>query len=36
MVRLANSLSSHAVMVKRYKALRDIEQKGFGAQGEMF
>ena len=36
MVRLANGLSSHAVMVKRYKALRDIEEKGFSAQGDMF
>ena len=36
MVRLANTLSSHAVMVKRFKALRDIEDKGFDAQGEMF
>ena len=36
MVRLANTLSSHAVMVKRFKALRDIEEKGFEAQGEMF
>lgn len=36
MVRIANAMSSHAVMVKRFKALRDIEQKGFAAQGEMF
>ena len=36
MVRLSNALSDHAVMVKRYKALRDIERKGFSAHGEMF
>ena len=36
LVRVANALSSHAVMVKRFKALRDIERKGFSAQGEMF
>lgn len=36
MVRLANALSSHAVMVKRFKALRDIEREGFKTQGEMF
>ena len=35
-VRVSNALSSHAVMVKRYKALRDIERHGFSAQGEMF
>lgn len=29
-------MSSHAVMVKRYKALREIERDGFSAQGEMF
>lgn len=36
MVRAANAMSSHAVGVKRYKALRDIEEKGFSAHGEMF
>ena len=36
MVRVANGLSSHAVMVKRFKALRDIERRGFAAHGEMF
>jgi Zn-dependent protease with chaperone function len=35
-VRVTNALSSHAVMVKRFKALRDIEREGFSAQGEMF
>lgn len=35
-VRVIQSLSSHAVMVKRFKALRDIERDGFQAQGEMF
>lgn len=35
-VRVSNALSSHAVMVKRYKALRDIERHGFSSQGEMF
>lgn len=36
MVRAANMMSSHAVGVKRFKALRDIERKGFSAHGEMF
>ena len=36
LVRVANALSSHAVMVKRFKALRDIEREDFKAQGEMF
>lgn len=36
LVRVANGLSSHAVMVKRFKALRDIERQGFSAHGEMF
>lgn len=35
-VRAANAMSSHAVMVKRFKALRDIEQHGFARHGEMF
>ncbi len=35
-VRIANLLSDHAVMVKRYKALHDIEKHGFSAHGEMF
>ncbi|WP_374635428.1 M48 family metallopeptidase [Paracoccus sp. (in: a-proteobacteria)] len=35
-VRVTQALSSHAVMVKRYKALREIERDGFSAQGEMF
>jgi hypothetical protein len=29
-------MSSHAVMVKRYKALHEIERGGFPAQGKMF
>lgn len=36
LIRLTNGLSSHAVMVKRFKALRDIERDGFSRQGEMF
>lgn len=36
LIRLTNATSSHAVMVKRFKALRDIERDGFGRQGEMF
>ncbi|TRW97555.1 M48 family metallopeptidase [Paracoccus sp. M683] len=35
-VRASNAMSSHAVMVKRYKALRDIECEGFARHGEMF
>lgn len=35
-VRISQAMSSHAVMVKRYKALREIERDGFSAQGEMF
>ncbi|RCW79995.1 M48 family metallopeptidase [Paracoccus lutimaris] len=35
-VRVTQAMSSHAVMVKRYKALREIERDGFSAQGEMF
>lgn len=35
-VRAVNAMSSHAVMVKRYKALRDIETHGFDRHGEMF
>ena len=35
-VRVTQALSSHAVMVKRYKALREIERDGFSTQGEMF
>ncbi|MFV0410725.1 MAG: M48 family metallopeptidase [Paracoccus sp. (in: a-proteobacteria)] len=36
MIRAANAMSSHAVGIKRFKALRDIERKGFGVHGEMF
>lgn len=36
MVRAANTMSSHAVGIKRYKALRDIEREGFKVHGEMF
>lgn len=35
-VRFANLFSSHAVMSKRYKALRDIDAHGFGKHGDMF
>ncbi len=35
-VRLVNLMSDHAVMVKRYKALRDIEKHGYGCHGDMF
>ena len=36
MVRILNIASDHAVMTKRYKALRDIESDGFGRHGQMF
>lgn len=36
LVRLANIMSDHAVMSKRFKALVDIEQHGFGRHGDMF
>lgn len=36
MVRVANAMSSHAVMVKRFKALKDIERHGFTHHGDMF
>lgn len=35
-IRCVNTVSSHAVMVKRYKALNDLEQRGFSVHGEMF
>lgn len=35
-VRAANVMSGHAVMSKRYKALRDIETQGYGIHGDMF
>lgn len=35
-VRAANVMSGHAVMSKRYKALRDIETQGYGTHGDMF
>jgi len=35
-VRCANVLSSHAVMSKRFKALRDIDAQGFKSHGDMF
>lgn len=35
-VRITNLLSSHAVGVKRFKALKDIETHGFSRHGEMF
>ncbi len=34
-VRAANLLSGHAVMSKRYKALRDIDAKGYDVHGDM-
>lgn len=34
-VRAANVMSSHAVLVKRYKALQDIQAKGFCCHGDM-
>ena len=36
MMRLVNIASDHAVMVKRFKALRDIQRHGFSSHGEMF
>ncbi len=36
MIRAAQAMSSHAVGIKRYKALRDIEKHGFSVHGEMF
>lgn len=36
MVRIINIASDHAVMTKRYKALRDIETHGFERHGQMF
>ncbi|PQV56191.1 Zn-dependent protease with chaperone function [Defluviimonas denitrificans] len=36
MVRVVNMASDHAVMSKRYKALRDIAKHGFDKHGEMF
>lgn len=35
-VRAVNLMSGHAVMSKRYKALRDIEAGGFNQHGDMF
>lgn len=35
-VRLHNVLSDHAVLVKRFKALRDMQDKGLGEHGQMF
>ncbi|MEL5445188.1 M48 family metallopeptidase [Serratia ureilytica] len=35
-VRISNLLSDHAVMVKRFKALKDIEMHGFERHGSMF
>lgn len=34
-VRAANVMAGHAVMSKRYKAMRDIEAHGFGKHGDM-
>jgi hypothetical protein len=36
MVRVVNMASDHAVMSKRYKALRNIAEHGFDKHGEMF
>lgn len=36
LVRILNIASDHAVMTKRYKALRDIESDGFGRHCQMF
>lgn len=36
MIRMVNAMSSHAVLTKRYKALRAIEDEGFTVHGEMF
>lgn len=35
-VRIANIMSDHAVLTKRYKALNDIENIGFSKHGNMF
>lgn len=36
MIRLVNIASDHAVMTKRYKALRDVLDHGFDRHGQMF
>ncbi|GKY89004.1 M48 family metallopeptidase [Sinisalibacter aestuarii] len=35
-IRAANVMSNHAVGVKRYRALQEIDEKGYGAHGDMF
>ena len=35
-IRFVNGMSSHAVLTKRYKALRDLETKDYDRHGEMF
>lgn len=35
-IRLVNIMSDHAVMIKRFKALKDLERDGYSAHGEMF
>ncbi|MBL9046194.1 MAG: M48 family metallopeptidase [Tabrizicola sp.] len=36
MIRLHNILSDHAVLTKRYKALKDVEAHGLSRHGQMF
>ena len=35
-IRIANTLSTHPVLAKRFNALRDIDEHGFEKHGEMF
>lgn len=35
-IRLHNILSDHAVLTKRFKALKDMEQQGIDSHGQMF
>lgn len=35
-VRIVNAMSDHAVLVKRFKALKDLEQQGYSVHGDMF
>ena len=35
-IRAANVMSNHAVGVKRYDALKRIDEEGFTAHGDMF
>lgn len=36
LIRLHNILSSHAVLTKRYKALKEVEEHGLSRHGQMF